>query len=135
MSPKSSPTTARIQILKRRNEGSNELVLPWPPSVNMYYRRHGHVMHISSKGTKYLKFVRKVIGKRVPLTGRLAVEIRLYPPTKRVKLDVDNFPKAILDSLTKTKVWKDDSQIDDLRIVRYPAIPLGQVEVEIKELE
>ena len=46
------------------------------------------------------------------MTGRLRIEIWLYFKTK-TKRDIDNYNKAILDSLKGT-VIEDDELIDDL---------------------
>ena len=69
----------------------------------------------------------------MPATDRLAVTIRVYPPDRR-RRDLDNLTKSILDLLTKAKVWIDDSQIDDLRIIRQNIVPNGRIEIEICQL-
>lgn len=108
---------------------------PWPPSVNKYYRRHGHIMHVSSKGTKYHKDIRAIIGDTFPtLTGRLAVEIHAYPPDRR-KRDIDNLFKALLDSMQKAGVYADDNQIDLLTISRHHRIDDGMVVVNVEEIK
>ena len=70
-------------------------------------------------------------GKRI--TGSVRVRLYMYMP-RQGKFDLDNFPKVLLDSLTFAKVWKDDSQVDDLRIVRCAVEPPGRVEVTIEEI-
>lgn len=51
----------------------------------------------------------------------------------RRRRDLDNMPKALFDGLTHAGVWTDDSQIDDLRIVRSWAAG-GCVVVRIEAL-
>ena len=98
-----------------------EIDLPWPPSVNHYWRSvPGKGVLISEEGRFYRAEVADQVliqraGKR--LAGRLRVNIQAYPPDRR-RRDLDNMLKAILDSLTHAGVWLDDQQIDDLRIVR-----------------
>ncbi|EHV9059806.1 RusA family crossover junction endodeoxyribonuclease, partial [Escherichia coli] len=38
-----------------------EFVLPWPPTVNTYWRRRGSQYYISDKGQKYRKDVQQII--------------------------------------------------------------------------
>jgi len=61
--------------------------------------------------------INQVLGRNfAPLSGKLAVDIRCYitrPKTTKLeypRADVDNYSKAILDSLNG-KLWEDDSQI------------------------
>jgi len=71
---------------------------------------------------------------RYPLQeGRLSVRIEAYPPDKR-KRDLDNLPKAPLDALTISGLWKDDSQIDELHIVRCSVVSAGFIRVVINQL-
>ncbi len=110
------------------------LTLPWPPSNNTYYRRVGAKTLISEKGRSYTQSVAKLCwATRTPKhEGRLRVEITAYPPNRATR-DLDNLFKALLDSLTKAGVWNDDSQIDDLRIIRGPVKAGGLVQIEIGE--
>lgn len=64
---------------------------------------------------------------------RLCVSILLYPPDRRVR-DLDNYFKALLDALTHTNLWLDDSQIDELRIVRGEVKKGGECLVRISEI-
>ena len=106
----------------------NQLVLnlPWPPSLNSYWRSPnkgplaGRTL-ISEKGRKYRKDVEnKTLMDLCNIAGglrgaafvggeRLSVAIYAYPPDKR-RRDLDNLPKAVLDSLTNAGVWADDEQ-------------------------
>lgn len=100
--------------------------LPFPPSVNTYYRhyviplksgRGRSVTLISKPGREYRADVVRIASGGASLSGRLAVTIELYMPDKRVR-DCDNYVKAVLDALTHAGVWGDDSQIDELHIYR-----------------
>lgn len=120
------------------------LELPFPPSVNRYWR---HVFSggcarvlLSREGRRYKADVKAAVrarggNGREPLTGRLAVDVRLYPPD-RLRRDIDNFGgKALLDALTEAGVWRDDSQLDELRIRRCGVAPGGRCLVDIRRLD
>lgn len=109
-----------------------EILLPWPPSVNHYWRHGKNGHYISSEGRAYREQVNYlcslVRGKFEPL-DRLQVTIEAYPPDRR-KRDLDNLLKSLLDSLQHAGVYADDSQIDHLSITRK--LPLkGKVAVLI----
>jgi len=93
-----------------------ELKLPWPPSPNSYY---GHTkygaFYIKKKGELYrvavYRAVRRQVG-RIYLDRPLAVFITFNPPSKVLEpWDMDNFKKAMFDSLTVCRFWKDDSLV------------------------
>jgi crossover junction endodeoxyribonuclease RusA len=77
-------------------------------------------MLISAEGRSY----RAVVADQILLQGfrqnktyenKIVVQIQAYRPDER-KRDLDNLLKAPLDALAKAGVYKDDSQIVDLRI-------------------
>jgi crossover junction endodeoxyribonuclease RusA len=99
------------------------LTLPWPPSVNSYWRRNGSRYFVSAKGIQYRKEVFFIAydvraNSIFPKDERISVSIKAYPPDKR-KRDLDNILKSLLDSLQHAGVYDDDSQIDKLYIERY----------------
>ncbi len=116
-----------------------EATLPWPPTVNTYWRHtvRGKLatVYISQEGQAYRKAVNLCLAehgvKTYELEGDLRVEIEVFPPDRR-KRDIDNLLKSLLDSLTHAQVWKDDNQISDLRIYRNPIIA-GMVKVRVYE--
>lgn len=111
--------------------------LPYPPSVNTYWRRVGAKTIISKKGRQYREAVGGIVkaaGANVKLTEKLSVKIDMYPPDAR-RRDIDNILKALLDGLDNADVYCDDSQIHHLEVwKRDPIRPNGLVYVEIEEL-
>lgn len=97
------------------------ITLPWPPSVNSYYRTYKNRTILSAAGRKYKKQAAAAIAAKVKTppqySERLEVELHLSPPDRR-KRDIDNYAKATLDALQAAKIFLDDSQIDRLRIYR-----------------
>lgn len=96
--------------------------MPWPISVNSLYRSYDGRQIISVPGRKYYAACKQHLAaiKQLPDFGesRLKVVIRLYAPSVRV-YDLDNHAKTLLDAITHCqRIWKDDRQIDDLRIIR-----------------
>ena len=112
--------------------------MPWPPTVNTYFGQRvcgGKALkYLSNRGRSYAKnvFIECKKNKVVSFGGnRLKVIIKAFPPDKRIR-DLDNINKALLDSLCKACVYDDDSQIDDLRIIRKDIIKGGKVIVNIE---
>lgn len=119
-----------------------KLILPWPPSVNRYWRhptkgRLAGLHLISEEGRTYREAValqvRAQHGTPEQIAHPMAVDIEVFMPDRR-RRDLDNLLKALLDSLTYAGVWADDSLIHDLRIRRAPAIG-GIVKIEIQEAQ
>jgi crossover junction endodeoxyribonuclease RusA len=109
--------------------------LPWPPSVNHYWRRQGNRYFVSAEGKAYRD---ELFYRCAPYRclfksdKRLNVTIDAYPPDKR-RRDLDNLFKATLDSLQYAQVYADDSQIDVLTIKRNP-LRENKIIVEINVL-
>jgi crossover junction endodeoxyribonuclease RusA len=113
----------------------NELTLPWPPSVNTYWRTFQGRMIIGEKGRQYRKDVAdQVLIQRGSknFAGKMRVEIQAFRPDNR-RRDLDNLLKAILDGCTHAGVWVDDSNIVDLRIYWADTVG-GMVKLKVSEV-
>ena len=111
------------------------LTLPWPPSVNKYWRTFQGRMIISAEGRSY----RKAVADQVLIqrgakhyTGKLRVQIEAFRPDNR-RRDLDNLLKAVLDGCTHAGVWEDDSNIVDLRIYWADTVG-GMLKVKVSEV-
>lgn len=118
------------------------LDLPWPPSVNHYWRTprtgplRGRTL-ISEAGRLYRAAVAAAVLEQraaLRLSDRLAVDIQVFEPDRRSR-DIDNLLKAVLDSLTHAGVWDDDGQIDDLRIWRHRDTRGGMLRITIHKAQ
>ena len=115
-----------------------KFTLPYPPSVNSYWKRTKRGMMRSKEATAYINAVGwtvKSILKDLPLggiEGRLSVEIKIYPPDKR-RRDIDNIAKATLDAMQYAGIYQDDNQIDRLTLIRMPGVG-GYLEVNISKI-
>ena len=122
------------------------LHLPYPPSVNHYWRavrtRVGVQMKISAEGRRFRKeIVAKISGLKVrAISGPVQVQILACRPDKR-RRDIDNILKSLLDALGHAGAYKDDSQIWELSVKwaidlenQLATCPGGWVMVTIKEL-
>ena len=112
-----------------------ELTLPWPPSLNTYWRMFNNRMIISKAGRDY----RKAVADQIMIqrgakhfASKVKVTIAAYRPDER-KRDLDNLLKAVLDSLSHAGVYEDDSLIVDLRIYWEP-MKAGMLKIKIEEL-
>lgn len=94
-----------------------ELTLPFPPSVNHYWRRterRGRSA-LTDAAVKFHKnaeteiFVQRVRPSET-ISGPVLVEMWLYPPDRRVR-DIDNHKKGVYDALEKNGIILSDSLI------------------------
>lgn len=116
-------------------------ILPWPPSVNSYWRhptkgplagRH----LISVEGRAYRVAVKHALDEqRFDAMGadRLAVDIVVEVPDRR-RRDLDNITKGLLDALCEAGLYADDSQIDDLHIIRGQVHAPGYIRLTIRSI-
>jgi Holliday junction resolvase RusA-like endonuclease len=111
-----------------------ELALPYPPSVNHYWRRVGARTLISRGGRAFREAVCAILAAHgiEPLVGSLDVEVTIHPPDKR-RRDVDNVQKALLDALQHGGAYGDDSQIVRLAIEKGEPIDGGKTFVRIQK--
>lgn len=114
-----------------------EFEMPYPPSVNGYWRSFQGRQIISKRGREYRKKAIEVM-KSLNLDGenisdRLHVSIVIHPPTLR-KYDIDNWCKAPFDALTHAEFWVDDEQVDSLSIKKGEKIKSGLIKVRVTRL-
>ena len=109
------------------------LKLPYPPSLNHYYRHVGPRVLISREGRLYRERITAILQSQgvTPMTGPVELELEIYPPDYR-RRDLDNTLKGLLDSLQAAGAYGDDSQIVRLEAFkREPLPPDGVLAVRI----
>jgi Holliday junction resolvase RusA-like endonuclease len=109
-----------------------EFELPYPPSVNHYFRMVGGRVLISREGRRFRQRVCATLaamGVR-PMPGPLAMEIEVYPPDHR-RRDIDNVQKALFDAMQHGGAYHDDSQIVRLVIEKRGVVEGGRTLVRI----
>ena len=118
------------------------LELPWPPSINHYWRRVGAKTLISREGRRFRE---EVVGrisqlKVKAISGPVRVQILACRPDRR-RRDIDNILKSLLDALDHAGAYEDDSQIWKLSVEwaldmenQLATCPGGWVMVTIKEM-
>ena len=124
---------------------SLEITLPYPPSVNSYWRsvriktRNGMMPRvlISRKGREYRTAV--VNYCRQHRVGRvsgdeLEVRVIVCPPDNR-RRDIDNIAKSLLDALEHAGIYADDSMIHKLVIRKSDVCKDGAVHVTVRRLQ
>lgn len=108
-----------------------ELFLPYPPTINNYYVKSKTHVRISEKGRKFRDLTQAEIVKLIP-PGTTLSDIGIEPPYGMIvvafppdnrKRDIDNILKPILDAITKTGIWSDDSTVNHLIVYRGKAAP------------
>ena len=109
--------------------------LPYPPSVNHYWRNVRGRMTIGKAGRDFRAKARAIclaMGLGC-VQDRICLAIEAYPPDSRAR-DLDNLLKAPLDALGKGFAYNDDSQIDEIHLYRRECFPGGKLEVCITPL-
>ena len=114
-----------------------KFVFPFPPSVNNYWRhvvigRSVRVL-ISREGREFRDKAVAAVGRvDEQMTGKVEVIMRLCPPN-RIRRDVDNYSKAVLDALTHAGVWVDDNQVKRITVEFGPVVPGGRADVVVRD--
>ncbi len=84
-----------------------------------------HIYDGGDKGLKAWRWLTTLTAKgggvRFRAGQAVAVEVYFYVEGRRRVGDLDNLAKTILDSMTKAKVWNDDSQVTALKVKRRAA--------------
>ncbi len=132
-----------------------KLTLPYPPSVNHWWdhkavkskktRRWVVIKYLSARANVFrhavVVAVYDQLGKPPKLRGRLAVIVHEYygPRSEENEhngpaQDIDNCLKPLLDTMEMAKVYANDSQIDELLVVKKRRAAIGRVEVEIRTI-
>jgi len=113
------------------------LVLPFPPSMNTYWRNFRGRTVLSKAGREFKIAVQDyVIENNIPKFGerKLKITMILRQRDKR-KVDIDNRIKAVLDSLQDAGVFDDDFQVDHLEMMRGEPIKFGAIHVVIEAVD
>ena len=114
-----------------------ELELPWPPSVNHYYRHVGPRVLISRDGRRYREIVTSLVKQTAfkPFQDKIALYAVFYPPDNR-RRDLDNVGgKVLLDSLQAAGLFKDDSQIKRIHLEMHEPLAGGMCFVKLEDLD
>lgn len=119
------------------DDQSLTIMLPWPPSINHYWRRSpmgGN--YISSDGKAYLQHVALLLRQqRVrPIDGPVSFKVQLNPPNKR-RRDLDNCLKVLIDAVTKGGALGDDFQIKHLEASMLNVVADGRAVVELRAID
>ena len=112
-----------------------EIELPFPPSVNHYYRRVGPRTLISREGRRFRERVCAILADLGigALERALHIEIEVYPPDRQ-RRDIDNLQKSLLDALQHGGLYADDSQIKRLNIEMRGCVRGGRTLVRLEEI-
>lgn len=113
------------------------ITLPWPPSVNHYWRTWQGRMLISREGRAYREEVCALLAgggfRKLPPGVRIGLCMDAFPPDRR-RRDLDNLQKGVLDALGHAGLYADDSQIDLLVTRRCLLAPGGRLHVRVGAL-
>jgi len=110
-----------------------DLILPFPPSANRYWRHARGRTFLSKEAREYRSQIVTMVHIE-PVQGQLVVRIDYYPSDKR-RWDLDNRIKQLLDALQHAGVYHDDGQICDLHAVRHEVHKGGMCRVRITSVQ
>lgn len=110
--------------------------LPWPPSVNHYWRHVRGRFYIAQDGQRFRQRVEAIVAvdRQKPMDGPLSVAIAAFPPDRR-RRDIDNILKALFDALEHAGAYHNDNQIVELHVCKLEPVEVGRVLVTIRESE
>lgn len=120
-----------------------KFTLPYPPSLNVYWRNFRGRMVLSAEAKKYKRQVKEIFDKRpiiidveelsespeLPSKKAIGLKIDVYRPRKSG--DLDNTLKAILDSLNGN-LYEDDRQVIEIHAHRHDDKDSPRVEIGVR---
>jgi len=113
-------------------ESLRRITLPYPPSLNTYYRYVNGRVLISRKGRAYKEMIAHIMRHMAPSDHPVELNVEVFPPDKR-KRDLDNLLKCLCDSM-QGHAYRNDSQIHKLTMEKFePIDKKGRLIVEILE--
>lgn len=110
--------------------------LPFPPSVNHYWRQVKGRTILSAAGRKYQEAVKAAcfgLGIRFGDT-QLDVSITAHLPDNRQR-DLDNLLKAPLDAMAKAGLYENDCQIKSISIRAATPCRDGLLEITLQPIQ
>jgi crossover junction endodeoxyribonuclease RusA len=120
-----------------RTGGVQAFTLPYPPSVNHYWKPVRGRLIVSRAGRLYRTAALSALiaqgVSRESLKARLRVALAVHTPDRR-RRDLDNLTKALLDALVMARIIEDDGQIDELHVIRQGVQAGGVVHVTLTPL-
>lgn len=111
-------------------------ILPYPKglTVNNYWKTGRNGIYVNPLVKRYKGIVWQTLINSFRLGERaLRMQLKVYPPDRRIR-DLDNVLKAVCDALQFAQVYKNDSQIEQLFVVRKEVIKDGKLEVKLTSL-
>ena len=115
----SLPVSANQRLMRAR--GSKALI------SSSKYRQWKEKAYLEVSSLLRQNSLRFTNGERISLT------LKIHFPDKR-RRDIDNYVKGAQDLLTDCGVWSDDTQIDDLHVLRCEISKEPYVEAVIEEI-
>ncbi len=110
------------------------IVMPWPPSLNGYWKPYKNRLIISKRGREYRKlgiqYLTDMGLDNEKIDRPIRVDLLLNPKTLR-KYDIDNFTKCLFDVFTHAKFWIDDSLVEKMWTEKGEKVKEGNVIVTV----
>lgn len=110
-----------------------ELELPYPPSVNHYWRQARGRFYVAKAGVDYRNAVVAKCGQREGIQGAVKISVRAFLPDRR-RRDLDNILKSLLDAIVHAGLIEDDSLVMKLYAEKAGIEKCGRVEVTIEQV-
>jgi Holliday junction resolvase RusA-like endonuclease len=72
--------------------------------------------------------IKSQYNKLVDLDSKFRIDMKFYR-SNRQRVDIDNLSKSILDAITNIKLWKDDSQVNEIHAEKFTVCSEPKTEI------
>lgn len=97
------------------------LFTPFPLTLNHAWLTNGKRRYRTKTYLDFEQKIGKIVGGKLLRKGRYRVSVFLFPNNRRL-YDADNRIKCLLDALTRSGIWDDDSQVNQIHIYKGEVI-------------